>query len=500
MTTIMQRLKIGTATTTATLSFLMLFLQHSATAQTQNADSLISQISSGPAVVYTIQNCIDSALKNNPNVRLADFAAQTAKNGRLQQIGNMLPSLTGYGSAYNSGGKSINTFTNQYTNQNYNQANGYLQGSWTIFNGLNLLNSLKQYSLAYEADKKDFQYQKDLTTIIIMQDYLATLGLEEQLDLSQKQAADIRHRVDLMSIQDSLGSIGHSQLTDQSASLNAAELTIVMTKNNLEQAKLKLSQDMNIPYSPNMEVVKLKTDTTPIIYNASVDQVYANATHNIASVQGAELHVEAAKKGVLAAKGLLTPNLSLFYGVQTSYSSVAATNPLLSTTFAPGSSYVLVGGVQTPVYDANPTFGNDLIPFKTQFKNNVYTQFGIQLNIPILNRLQYRTIYRNSQVLRDQAIFNQKTINANLRQAVESAYVTMVQNFRTFNVTVKETQNYEESYREASVRFDNGTLASLDYVIYNTNKNTAELNLIAAKYSYLLATKVLDYYQGQLSW
>jgi outer membrane protein len=122
------------------------------------------------------------------------------------------------------------------------------------------------------------------------------------------------------------------------------------------------------------------------------------------------------------------------------------------------------------------------------------------LNIPILNNLRYRVAYKNAQVTRDQAIFNQKLVNNNLRQAVESNYVLMVQNFRTYNVTWKEVQNYEESYRQASIKFENGALASLDFVIYNTNKNAAELNLIAAKYSYLLATKVLDYYQGQLTW
>ena len=140
------------------------------------------------------------------------------------------------------------------------------------------------------------------------------------------------------------------------------------------------------------------------------------------------------------------------------------------------------------------------VPFDTQFKNNFQKQIGLQLNIPILNGLRYRVAYKNALVNRDQAIFNQKMINNTLRQAVESSYVTMVQNFRTYNVTYKEVQNYEESYREASIKFDNGAIASIDYIIYNTNKNNAELNLIAAKYSYLLASKVLDYYQGQLTW
>jgi outer membrane protein len=103
-------------------------------------------------------------------------------------------------------------------------------------------------------------------------------------------------------------------------------------------------------------------------------------------------------------------------------------------------------------------------------------------------------------VNRDQWIFNQKTVNAQLRQAVESSYVTMMQAYRTYNVTYKQVQNYEESYRTALIRYNAGAIASLDFVIYNTNKNTAELNLIAAKYSYILATKILDYYQGQLTW
>src|SRR6185312_12745835 len=226
------------------------------------------------------------------------------------------------------------------------------------FNGFSLVNALKQYSLSYEADKKDWQYQKDLMTITIIQDYLAILASEEQLVLAQKQAADNRHRSALMAIQDSLGSIPPSQFTDQKALVASSELIIINTKNQLESSKLKLSQDMNVAYSPNMDVAKINVDTPPVVYNASVDQVYQNALHNIASGQAAELHVEAARKGVLATRGAMSPSLSLFYGVNTNYSSAAATNPLLGTTYAPGSSYVLVNGTQTPVYDPQYSFGN----------------------------------------------------------------------------------------------------------------------------------------------
>jgi outer membrane protein len=497
MNMIMKRPKIGIATA----SFLLLLLQHSATAQTQGADSLISEISSGPAITYTIQQCIDSALRNNLTVKSAEFVARSANVALLQQIGIALPTFSGAAEYQNSGGKSVNPVTYSYVTENFNQGYGQITGSVPIFNGFSIHNFIRQYALAYEADKKDWQYQKDLITITIIQDFLAIMGTKEQLDLAQKQAADIRRSADFMAIQDSLGAIPHSNLTDQRASLNNAELTIVNTKNTLEQNKLRLANDMNVPYSPNMDVVKLNVDMTPVLYNASVDLVFQNATHNIAAIQAQELHVASARKGVVAARENMSPTLGVYYGIYSNYSTAATTTATLGTTYYQDGSYVNVGGAQAPVNYPTPIPGATKgVPFNTQFKANVNTSIGLYLNVPILNQLSKRIIYKNSIIARDQAVFLQKTINTNLRQAVESNYVTMMQNFRTYNVTYKEVQNYEESFREAQIKYDNGALASLAFVIYNTNKNNAELNLIAAKYSYILQTKILDYYQGQLTW
>lgn len=477
----------------------LLFLHHPAIAQ--NADSLISQNSSGTAAVYSIQQCIDSALKNNAAVKTYDFTQRTAQVQYLQQIGNMLPTLSAYGQYLNNGGKSVNTVTYTYVTENYNQGYAQAQGSLVLWNGGSIQNFIRQYSLAYQADKKDWQYQKDLMTITIILDYLNVLSTAEQLDLAEKQAADNRHRLDLMQIQDSLGTIAPTAYSDQKGVLNTNELTIVNTKNQLEANKLKLAQDMNIPYSPNIDLVKLNVDPTPIIYTASVDQVYQNATHNIAAIQAAELHVASAAKGIKATRGNMAPTLYLYYGVYNNYSTAATTTASLGTAYSQDGSYVNVNGIQTPVnYPYSIPGATKGVPFNTQFKNNIQSSVGLELSIPILNHLNYRVLYKQSKINFDQAVFNQKTVNTSLRQAVESSYVTMMQAFRTYNVTWHQVQNYEESFRAAQIKYDNGALASLDFVIYNTNKNTAELNLISAKYSYILATKILDYYQGQLTW
>lgn len=494
-------------TLSVTAALFLLFLYHSVTAQnagtnsSQGPDSLIAQASSGPAVVYSINQCIDSALKNNATVKQFQFTARTAQVALLQQVGNALPTLGAYAQYLNNGGKSVNTVTYTYITENYNQGYGQVTGQVPLWNGGSFLNFIRQASYAYKADMKDWQYQKDLVTVTIILDYLSVLSSEEQLDLVERQAADQQHRVDLMRIQDSLGAIKPSDFADAQGNLNALQLTIVSTKNTLESGKLKLAQDMNVPYSPNMDIVKLNVDPTPMIYNASVDQVYQNATRNIAAIDAARLHVASALKGVKAARGNMAPTLDLYYGVYTNYSTAATTTAVAGTTTYQDGSYVTVNGSQVPVnYFESIPGATKGVAFNTQFKNNVNTSIGFTLNIPILNRLNYRVIYKNALITRDQMLFNQQTVNAQLRQFVENAYVTMMQNFRTYNVTAREVQNYEESYREAKIKFDAGTISSLDFVIYNTNKNNAELNLIVAKYSYVLATKVLDYYQGQLTW
>jgi outer membrane protein len=466
MNMIMQRLKIGTAAA----SILLLFLQHSATAQNRTADSLISEVSSGPAVTYSIQQCIDSALKNNPVVKSAEIIELQTRVTRLQYMGVALPSLGGFANYYRTEGKSVNYSNNTYINQDYNQGYGDVQGSVPLWNAGSILNFIRGYSILYDATKKDWQYQKDLITINVILAYLQVLSAEEQLELAQTQGKDIRLKVDLMAIQDSVGAIAPSDYTDMKGQLAQQEYTIVTAKNLVETNKLNLAQLMNAPYSPNMDLVKLNMDPNPVLYDASVDQIFQKATQNIASIRAAELHVEAARKIVKASRENLAPTLSFFYYIQSDYTQVET--------------------------DAN----GKVINFNDQLKNNRFTQYGLQMSIPILGQLTRRVLLENNKIALEQQLFNQKTAQATLRQSVESNYVQMMQAFRAYNVLYREVRNYEESFREAQIKYDHGALASLAFVIYNTNKNNAELALIGAKYSYLLQTKILDYFQGTLTW
>jgi len=484
MLIIMQRGKL-----LLTGGILLFLFQYTATAQTVT-DS---------GTVYTLQQCVDSALKNNPTVQQAEFTVESARLNARQQQSTMLPSVSGFAQYGSNSGKSINNYTNSYVNQKYGSGYGQLTGSWVLFNGLSIQNFVRQYGLLYEANKKDWQQAKDLMTVNVILAYLNVLSTQEQLGMAHSQADATRRRVVLLTKQNDEGAIAPSDLSDMKGQLASDELTVMTTFNALEAYKLALAQYMNIPYSPTMKIAGLGEDLTPTPYNATVDQIYQGALQNLAQVQAARLHRASTEKGVKATRGTLFPTLSLVGQVNTNYSTVPA-SIYDNTTIIQTKSYVTVGGNQVPVFSPQDNFKSEKISFNNQFNNNLYTFVGLNLNIPIFNGLKLRTNYKQAQVARDLAAFTEKTTYIQLRQSVESYYVTMMSDYRIYNTLQDQVTNYEESYKAAGIKYDAGAMKSVDFIIYKTNIDRAKLNFIQAKYNYILQTKVLDYYQGKLTW
>src|SRR5579859_673333 len=114
--------------------FILLFSLR-AGAQTFTAGAQTQSASDSGTIVYNLQQCIDSALKNNPTVKQSGFLKESAKVTYDQQRGTMLPSVSGYASFANNGGRSINIYTNSYITSNYNSGYYQLQGNLPLWNG-----------------------------------------------------------------------------------------------------------------------------------------------------------------------------------------------------------------------------------------------------------------------------------------------------------------------------------------------------------------------------
>ena len=65
-----------------------------------------------------------------------------------------------------------------------------------------------------------------------------------------------------------------------------------------------------------------------------------------------------------------------------------------------------------------------------------------------------------------------------------------------YKVLLDQVNAYQESFRAAEIRFNAGVGNSVDYLTAKNNLDRANINLISAKYDYVLRTRILDYYLG----
>ena len=137
--------------------------------------------------------------------------------------------------------------------------------------------------------------------------------------------------------------------------------------------------------------------------------------------------------------------------------------------------------------------------FGDQLKNNRYQNFGLQLNIPILNYLSVRNNVKTAKLNYENAKVLANSSRNQLQQQVELAWQNLRSAYGQYKGYVEQVKAYGESFRTAEIRFNAGAITSVDYVIAKNNFDRANINLSVARYAYMFRTKILEYYQGRLS-
>jgi len=444
----------------------LLFVTGSILANAQNTDTLL-----------TLQKCLDIAVKNNLQVKQSVTNAELDRITLRQQKENLLPSISASAGRTFFQGRGISPVTNSYVNQSSTADSYSLSGNMTLFNGFALINAVKSASLAYQAGKMDFQAAKDAVTVNIITAYLLILDAREQLNASKSQLAVQKETVDRLTILEKQGANkAASDLSDALGQYASNQVQIVNAQNALDAAKLGIYQLMNVTYQPNASFEGLNAEELSGNYGSSPDQIYETALQQLAQVKAATLRRQSAEKSVSSARGQLLPTLSVGAGLGTAYSNTA----------------------QKPVA-GDTTGATQSVPYSEQFKNNYNSQVGLTLSVPLFLNGTRRNALAQAKV----NLLSTRDIEENtkivLKQNIEQAYYNMMAAYRKYQSLQDQVKAFSESFRIYKLRFDAGVLTSVEYITAKNNMDSANLNLIAARYDYFIDSKILDYYQGKLS-
>lgn len=432
--------------------YLLLLTFLSAKAFSQSADS-----------VLTLQQCIDIAIKNNLDVHKSQLQMEADRIYWQQARENLLPGFSGDVNHSLSTGRSQDPTTYTYVNQSITTGQYALNANVTLFNGLTLQNRIKQQSLAYQAGQMDYQQAKENITLSVITTYLSVLDNQDQLAQVQTQLEVSKKQLDRNEILNKDGNIAPQTLYDLRGQSANDKLSIVNTRNAVYAARLNLLQIMNVPFDKEVKLQRLTADQLPGAYAATSAQIYTKALADLSLVKAADLRQKSAEKAVSATKGNLLPSLSLSGGLLTNYSS--------------GSSAA----------------------FSDQFKNNYSTYGGLGLHIPILNSFKSRNAVALAKIDLQNAKYVAENTKIQLKQNIEQAYINMTSAYERYQILTDQVAAYSESFRIAEVRFNDGDLNSVDYLVAKSNMDKSKTSLINARYDYFIRTKILDYYQGKLA-
>ncbi len=443
---------------------------------------------------WSLEDCINYAFDHNLDIKKQVLAVETNKANVLQSKLNTLPAINAGASLVNNWGRTIDQFTNEFATNRVRSDNLYIQGSITLFNGLQKVNTIKRSQLSLEYSQFFLDDLMDDISLTVAGYYLDILFNKELLKVANEQLDVTSQQVKRMEKLVEAGTLARGDLLNIQAQMASEELQVVEAENRLEISYLSLQQLIDFPVgeSFDVEIPKLRSVEAPSI-DITSEQVYGYALLNRPEVKLAELNVDIAKKDISLARGMQSPTLSLGGSWGSGYSGLnqIGENPSMVTQ--------QIGFTESgePVYTAFTQYQSYRTKdWADQLNDNNNRTVGLYLNIPIFNGWQVRNGITRAKIAMESAEYDLQLTKNNLRKVIEQSYVDAIAALKKYGSSLKQVEAQEEAFKYAEQKFDVGIINSVEYNDIKKNLTLAQSELLQAKYDYIFKTTILSFYMG----
>jgi outer membrane protein len=446
---------------------------------------------------WTLEQCIDYALQHNIEIKQKELNLQIQQSNVTQSKATLFPTITANGSDVVNWGKSVDRYTNEFADTRTNSVNLYLQGSVTIFNGFQLLNSVKRNVLNLKMQEYELDVAKDLKALSVTTAFLQIvydkenlINKQDQVKLSEKQTERTQKLVNA-------GSQAKGDLYNIKSQLASDQAQLINAENQLNLSMLKLKQLMDLPGDTTFDIA------VPIIeltenFGGLQDpyKVYDYAIQNRPEIKSAEMQVESSQKSLSISKGGVSPSLTFSASLGSGFSGA---NQILDGApvfngFNPNGNITSAGDtVLAPMF----TYNYATKTWDEQIIDNRNYSIGFHLTIPIFNGLRTYTNVSQSKIAVQQAELQLEQTKRNMRQTIEQAYADARSSFKQYESAKIQVNALKEAFNYSEEKFNAGMIDAFEYNSAKIKLDLAMSQLLTAKFNYVFRVKVLDFYYGK---
>ena len=425
---------------------------------------------------WTIQECVEYALKNNLSIKQSELDIKLANIDKSSAIGNFLPNVNSNISHSWSIGANTNPVTNVRENQTTQYTQVGLSSSVTIYNGLQNVNRLRRAKMTQLASQYKLTKMQDDISLYVANAYLDILFNKENLKVQQGQLANDEKQLKRTDELVNSGSVPRGDLLDMKATIAGDNQKVVAAENSLLISRLSLAQLLQLEDFQNFDIsdVDIEAKQSPVMAETS-EAIVEKAKQVRVEIKIAQTNLDIAQRDIKIARGGMQPNLTFGYnfGTNASYSD----------------RIVGVDGSGTPII-ASP------LPVFEQFSNNKGHNFGLQLNVPIFNGFSAKNNIERSKVNfeRTKNAFDQA--NLDLETNVYKAITDAKGALKTYESSLSTLEARQEAFNYAKEKYAVGMMNAFDFNQSQTIFVTAQSDAIRAKYDYIFKTKIVELYFG----
>lgn len=417
----------------------------------------IAGVQAAPKIL-TLEQCVDSALTYNRNIRQYELNRESREIAYEQARANLLPNLNASAGQSFMFGRSL-IADNTYRDVNSSQTSFGIGSNLTLFDGMRMKYSIDARRAELLAAKADLEKMKEDIRLNVTVAYLQVLLLKENRLTAESQLELTRLKIDRQSALVSAGKLPEGELYELKAQFAREELALTRADTQLKLALLDLAQIIELTDFESLDVelpVEMAKEDLQLL---SADEVYRSALQSRPELKAAEYRLQGSLKNVDIARSAYFPTLS--FGAQ----------------------------VSTGYYNLNGVPNNS---FNQQTRDNLSTNVGFSLQVPIFNRFSTRNQVISSKLAAENSRLEIENAKVQLRKTIEQAYQNAVAAQSRLMAARRSETASREAYRYAEQKYEAGR-ASV-YELYQAKSNLTQVisELTQSKYEYMLRVNVLE--------
>ncbi|MEM6320181.1 MAG: TolC family protein [Bacteroidota bacterium] len=416
--------------------------------------------------IWSLTDCIQHAQSNNIQAKRHQITIRQAAIDKKAAQFARLPTANAEVNTGLNFGRTIDPTTNSFINQQvgYNSLN--VQTSAIIYNGGRLLNTVKQSQLNIAVAKENAAAHQQNLALEITAAYLDILLAKEQVQIAERQLTQTQEQLTFIDKRIRAEVIPENERLEVLAQIARNTQTVTNAQNKLAISYLALKNYLGVAPDSPLEIVTPKTAATPNgVIPYQLANIYEQAVRTQPSIKASQLQRESAALGIPLAKADRLPSIALVAALRSNYSNVSNFS------------------------DA---------PFFNQFGNNFGQSVALQVNIPIYNNHRRQLKLERAEIaIIDAEIATQQAeqqLKADIQNALTNAQGAKV----ALEVALSALDAAQNSFQNATKKYQLGVMNTLDYTNIKANVDTAELDVVKAKYDYLFRLKIIEFYSGKI--